>query len=101
MKSIKVTKKNFFEEAGKFHKYFNFGVSDEIAQRSVNCKAGRLEINCMIYKGKLHADIYTHPNETAFESEVFAGKFETIEDAVKALKKAETEYKNKKSWWNK
>ena len=29
----KVTKKNFFEEAGKFHKYFNFGVSDEIAQR--------------------------------------------------------------------
>ena len=41
MKSIKVTKKNFFEETGKFHKYFNFGVSDEIAQRSVNCKAGR------------------------------------------------------------
>ena len=89
----------FMKEAKRFEKYFNEGIYEETAKRSVYCKAGRLEIYAQLYKGKLSANIFTHPNETAFESGVLEKYVKTMDECVKLLKEKETELKKMKSWW--
>ena len=89
----------FMKEAERFTEYFNDGIYEETAKRSVECKAGRLEIYAQLYKGKLSANIFTHPNETAFESGVLEKDVKTMDECVKLLKEKEAELKNMKSWW--
>lgn len=91
-------RENFVKQVEKFEKYFNAGVFEESGQRSVNCKAGRLEIYVQLYEGKISANIYTHPNETAFESEVFHKNVKTVKEGVELLKKEEAKLVKKKTW---
>lgn len=90
--------KDFMEQANKYKKYFNIGVYEESAQRSVECKAGRLEIYAQLYKNRLSAHIFTHPVETAFETEVLCKNCKTIDEAVEHLKATEEKYKKMKTW---
>ena len=88
----------FMEQANKYKRYFNKGIYEESSQRSVRCKAGRLEIYVQLYKNKLSAHIFTHPVETAFETEVLCKNCKTMEEAVEHLKKIEEKYKKMKTW---
>lgn len=90
--------KEFMEQAEKFKKYFNLGINETSAQRSVRCKAGRLEIYAQLYKNKLSANIYTHPVETAFETEVLGKDCKTMDEVVELLKATEEKYKKMKTW---
>ena len=96
---VKVTQEVFMEEAKKYSRFFNDGLFEDLARRSVHCKAGRLEIYVQLYKGELSAVIYTHPVETAFESEVVFEKVKSVKAGVELLKKEEAKLKKKKSWW--
>ena len=98
VKGTKVTQKNFYEEGGRFKRFFNAQLENELAERSVKCKAGRLELSAMLYKGKLATSVFTHPKETPFETEVFLAYYKSFDEAVTALKVVEKEYKNKKTW---
>ena len=98
MKGTKVTHKNFYEEGGRFKRFFNAQLENELAERSVKCKAGRLELSAMLYKGKLATSVFTHPKETPFETEVFLAYYKSFDEAVTALKVVEKEFKNKKTW---
>lgn len=98
VKGTKVTHKNFYEEGGRFKRFFNAQLENELAERSVKCKAGRLELSAMLYKGKLATSVFTHPKETPFETEVFLAYYKSFDEAVTALKVVEKEYKNKKTW---
>lgn len=91
-------KEEFKNQVEKIEGFFNAGIFEESAQRSVNCKAGRLEIYVQLYKGKLAAHIFTHPVETAFESEVFYKEVKTVKEGVELLKKEEAKFSKKKTW---
>ena len=90
--------KDFIEQAKKFNKYFNIRIDEISAERSVKCKAGRLEIYAQLYKNKLSAHVFTHPVETAFETEVLCKNCKTVDEAVKHLKETEEKYKKMKTW---
>ncbi|MBR5356487.1 MAG: hypothetical protein IK121_06165 [Lachnospiraceae bacterium] len=90
--------KDFIEQATKYKRYFNMRVDEFGAERSVKCKAGRLEIYAQLYDNKLSAHVFTHPVETAFETEVLCKKCKTVDEAVKYLKATEEKYKKMKTW---
>lgn len=91
-------KEEFAKQVENFEKFFNAGIYETSAQRSKTCKAGRLEIYLSIYKGKLGANIYTHPVETAFESQVLYKEVKTVKEGVELLKKEESKWAKKKTW---
>ena len=90
--------KEFIEQATKYKKYFNIRIDEFGAERSIECKAGRLEIYAQLYKNKLSAHIFTHPSEIPFENEVLYKNCKTVDEAVEALKKVEEKYKKMKTW---
>ena len=90
--------KDFIDDASKFKKYFNIKIDGISAERSVKCKAGRLEIYAQLYKNRLSAHIFTHPVETAFETEVLCKNCKTMDEAVEYLEKTEEKYKKMKTW---
>jgi len=90
--------KDFIEQATKFKKYFNIKINEISAERSVKCKAGRLEIYAQLYKNRLSAHVFTHPVETAFETEVLCKNCKTVDEAVELLKATEEKYKKMKTW---
>ena len=91
-------KSEFIEQATKYKKYFNIRIDGQGAERSVRCKAGRLEIYAQLYKNRLSANVYTHPVETAFETEVLYKECKTMDEAVKLMKATEEKYKKMKTW---
>ncbi len=90
--------KELIEQATKYKRYFNIRIDEFGAERSIKCKAGRLEIYAQLYKNKLSANIYTHPVETAFETEVLCKNCKTMDEAVKLMKATEEKYKKMKTW---
>ena len=90
--------RELIEQATKHKRYFNMRIDEFGAERSVKCKAGRLEIYAQLYKNKLSAHIFTHPAETAFETEVLCKNCKTVDEAVELLKATEEKYKKMKTW---
>lgn len=90
--------KDFINDATKYKKYFNIKIDGISAERSVKCKAGRLEIYAQLYKNRLSAHVFTHPVETAFETEVLCKNCKTMDEVVEHLKKTEEKYKKMKTW---
>ena len=90
--------RELIEQATKYKKYFNIRIDGQGAERSVKCKAGRLEIYAQLYKNKLSAHVFTHPVETAFETEVLCKNCKTVDEAVELLKATEDKYKKMKTW---
>ena len=90
--------KDFIDDAKKHKKYFNIKIDGISAERSVKCKAGRLEIYAQLYKNRLSAHVFTHPVETAFETEVLCKHCKTMDEVVKLLKETEEKYKKMKTW---
>ena len=89
--------RELIEQATKHKRYFNMRIDEFGAERSVKCKAGRLEIYAQLYKNKLSAHIFTHPVETAFETEVLCKNCKTVDQAVELLKATEEKYKKMKT----